>query len=113
VSFSLPWPLQPALREICAEILAAPGRPLRLAHWSAQGQVSIRTLERRFMRETGMSMRGWRLRARLLQALPLLERGDTVTDVALACGYDSTSSFIASFGQFFGATPGTFAATAD
>jgi len=72
--------------------------------------VSTRTLERLFLRHTGVSMRQWRQRARLLAALPLLERGDTVTDVALACGYESTSSFIASFRQFFGCTPGRFVA---
>lgn len=75
--------------------------------------VSTRTLERLFLRHTGMNMKRWRLRARLLRALPLLERGDSVTDVALACGYDSTSAFIASFRQFFGRTPGRFSAAVD
>lgn len=75
--------------------------------------VSVRTLERQFQRDTGMNMREWRLRARLLHALPLLERGDSVTDVALSCGYESTSSFIASFRRFFGTTPGSFSAGAD
>ena len=32
-----------------------------------------------------------------------------VTDVAIACGYDSVSAFIASFREHFGATPGEFA----
>ncbi|HTN66106.1 MAG TPA: helix-turn-helix domain-containing protein, partial [Burkholderiaceae bacterium] len=44
----------------------------------------------------------------LLSALPMLERGERVTDVALACGYDSMSSFIAAFRQQMGATPGDF-----
>ena len=108
VAFSLPWPAEPGLHAICAEILAAPRRPLRPAAWCAALGVSQRTLERAFMRDTGMNLRTWRLRARLLGALPLLQRGDSVTDVALACGYGSTSSFIASFRQFFGGTPGSF-----
>lgn len=108
--FSLPWPAEPALREICSVMLAAPQRPMRLDDWSAAAGVSARTLERRFAQQTGMNLRLWRVRARLLQALPLLERGDSVTDVALACGYESTSSFIASFRQFFGRTPGGFSA---
>ena len=38
----------------------------------------------------------------------LLEQGQPVTDVALACGYESTSAFIAAFRQQFGETPGEF-----
>lgn len=108
VAFSLPWPTEPALREICARVLDAPRQPLQLDDWSASLGVSVRTLERTFLQHTGLTLRVWRLRARLLQALPLLERGDSVTDVALACGYESTSSFIASFRRFFGTTPGNF-----
>ncbi|NLC37186.1 MAG: AraC family transcriptional regulator [Alcaligenaceae bacterium] len=107
-AFSLPWPAEPGLRDICSVILAAPQQPLRMDEWSAQSKVSVRTLERQFLQQTGLNMRRWRLRARLLRALPLLERGDSVTDVALGCGYESTSSFIAAFRQFFGVTPGRF-----
>lgn len=106
--FSLPWPVDPALHPICAAILDAPQKSLRLEEWSANLGVSLRSLERLFLRETGLNMRRWRLRARLLHALPLLEQGASVTDVALACGYESTSAFIASFRRFFGSTPGRF-----
>ena len=61
-----------------------------------------------FQRETGLSFRAWRQRLRLLAALTPLERGERVTDVALACGYDSTSAFISAFRQQFGCTPGEF-----
>lgn len=107
-ALSLPWPEHQGLRDICKAVLEAPQQPLRLEEWSARFGVSIRTLERLFLQQTGLNMRRWRLRARLLQALPLLERGDSVTDAALACGYESTSAFIASFRRFFGRTPGTF-----
>lgn len=108
-AFSLPWPNDSGLRRICSAILAAPHQSLRMEEWSDELGVSVRTLERVFLRQTGLSMRRWRLRTRLLRALPMLERGDSVTEVALACGYESTSSFIASFRQFFGRTPGRFA----
>ncbi|MCE6982187.1 helix-turn-helix domain-containing protein, partial [Pseudomonas frederiksbergensis] len=61
-----------------------------------------------FQRETGLSFRLWRQRMRLLSALPALERGERVTDVALACGYESLSAFIAAFGKQFGLPPGEF-----
>jgi AraC-type DNA-binding domain-containing proteins len=111
--FSLPWPGDPGLYALCTAILQDPSRPLRVKEWSEGLKVSERTLERMFTRQTGLSMRQWRLRARLLGALPLLQRGETVTDVALSCGYESTSSFIAAFRQFFGVTPGLFARSPD
>lgn len=107
-ALSLPWPQAPGLHALCRAMLDRPDQPLRLDAWGKQLGVSARTLERMFLRETGMNMRSWRLRARLLEALPLLERGDSVTEVALACGYESTSAFIASFRRFLGATPGRF-----
>jgi AraC-like DNA-binding protein len=39
----------------------------------------------------------------------MLERGERVTDIALACGYDSTSAFIAAFRTQIGMTPSQFA----
>ncbi|MCF5022124.1 helix-turn-helix domain-containing protein, partial [Pseudomonas lactis] len=47
-------------------------------------------------------------RLRLLSALPALEQGERVTDVALGCGYESTSAFINAFRQQFDSTPGEF-----
>jgi AraC-like DNA-binding protein len=72
--------------------------------------LSDKTLTRLFQRQTGLGFRLWRQRARLVHALPLLERGDRITDVALACGYDSLSSFIAAFRAHTGVTPRAFAA---
>ena len=56
---------------------------------------------------------GLRVKGRLLtevgrgrEAVALLEAGESVTEAALGCGYDSTSAYIAAFKQLFGATPG-------
>jgi len=46
---------------------------------------------------------------RLISALERLEQGAAVTEVALDCGYNSPSAFIAAFRRQFGATPGAFA----
>ncbi|MCW3150525.1 helix-turn-helix transcriptional regulator [Stutzerimonas stutzeri] len=106
IGYSLPWPRDPRLRELCEALYAAPDIPFGLAHWSARLGVAEKTLTRQFQRDTGLSFRAWRQRLRLLSALPLLEQGQPVTDVALACGYESTSAFIAAFGLHFGYTPG-------
>lgn len=102
----LPWPSDVRLRRLCQRLQAHPEDGRSLAEWGAWLGVSEKTLSRLFRRETGLCFRAWRQRQRLLAALPGLERGERVTDVALACGYDSTSAFIAAFRQQFGATPG-------
>ena len=109
IGYSLPWPGDARLRQLCEALYAQPDLPLGLAQWSERLQVSEKTLTRRFQRDTGLSFRAWRQRLRLLSALPLLEQGEAVTEVALACGYDSTSAFIAAFRLHFGATPGAVA----
>lgn len=104
----LPWPLDARLRKLCRHIRAHPDRATTLAQFSHELGVAEKTLSRLFRRETGLSFRVWRQRARLLAALPLLERGERVTDVALACGYENLSAFIAAFREQMGTTPGEF-----
>jgi len=77
-----------------------------LQQWARELGCSEKTLMRLFQRETGLSFRNWRQRMRLLSSLALLEAGESVTDAALGCGYDSTSAYIAAFKQMFGSTPG-------
>jgi AraC-like DNA-binding protein len=104
----LPLPHDRRLRELCEHLQAQPDADTRLSDWAVQQGVSEKTLSRLFLRETGLSFRLWRQRMRLLSALPALERGERVTDVALACGYESLSAFIAAFSKQFGVPPGAF-----
>lgn len=104
----LPLPHDERLRALCSHLQTQPDAPTTLSDWAQQHGVSEKTLSRLFQRQTGLSFRLWRQRMRLLSALPALERGERVTDVALACGYDSLSAFIAAFGKQFGLPPGEF-----
>lgn len=106
VGFSLPLPRHPGLLALCSTMLAEPDQPCTLGVWAERLACSEKTLTRLFLRETGLSFRHWRQRMRLLSSLALLESGDSVTDAALGCGYESTSAFIAAFRQRFGFTPG-------
>lgn len=108
VRLHLPWPRDPRLQTMCEALYAAPYLDQTLGDWSASLGLSEKTLTRVFSRETGFTFRAWRQRLRLLSALPLLEQRQRVTDVALACGYDSTSAFIAAFRKQTGLTPGDF-----
>lgn len=104
----LPLPADPRLQQIARQLQQQPDHPFRLQDWASQFGVSEKTLGRLFQRQTGLGFRLWRQRLRVLSALPLLEQQQPVTEVALACGYDSVSAFIAAFSTLFGRTPGDF-----
>ena len=71
---------------------------------------SLRTLQRIFPRETGLTIETWRQKARLLHAIGGLSSGATVTETAFDCGYQSVAAFIAAFSRQFGVTPGRYLA---
>jgi AraC-like DNA-binding protein len=62
-------------------------------------------MQRLFVEETGMSFSKWRQRLRLISAMQRLVAGEAVTTVALECGYNSPSAFIAMFRNQLGMTP--------
>ncbi|MGE8547912.1 MAG: AraC family transcriptional regulator [Alcaligenes sp.] len=104
----LPWPADPRLRQVCQQLQAQPALGCTLEELAGQQGVSEKTLSRLFRQETGLTFRAWRQRLRIMSALPMLERHERVTDVALACGYDSMSAFVAAFRELMGQTPGEF-----
>ncbi len=108
VASMLPLPSDPRLQAITNHLQQQPDDTTTLAGWAKRLDVSEKTLSRLFSQQTGLTFRLWRQRLRLFHALPLLEQQEPVTDVALACGYDSVSAFINAFNQQFGCTPGEF-----
>lgn len=69
---------------------------------------SPRNMERLFRRETGLSLRQWRARAKLLSAIEKLNDGQSSTQIAHALGYSSPSAFVSAFRQQFGQAPQSF-----
>jgi AraC-like DNA-binding protein len=108
VGLSLPLPGDERLGRVCADMLHAPDDPRTEVDWAKSIGMSERTMTRLFKSQTGLSFGNWRLSMRLLAALAELEAGRSVTAVALDCGYESTSAFIAAFKKRFGQTPGKF-----
>jgi len=76
-----------------------------MAQLARKAGASVRTLERTFLVETGISLGEWRRRVRLFHALRLLESGAAVGDVADEVGYASTSAFSQAFARQFGRSP--------
>jgi AraC-like DNA-binding protein len=104
----LPQPADPRLRRICRRLVARLDDASTLADWAAELAVDVKTIQRLFARETGMTFGQWRQQARLLHALERLALGDKVVDVAMALGYDSPSAFATMFKRQFGKTPSAF-----
>ena len=69
---------------------------------------SVRTVERLFLLETGMTFGRWLQHVKVHHALERLAAGESVTAAGHAVGYDSTSAFIAMFKRVLGTTPGNY-----
>jgi len=102
------WPRDARAARVAARVQTDPAddRPLREL---CRGQgASMRTVQRLFPLETGLTFENWRARVRFLHATRLLAEGRKVSDVAGSCGYRSASAFVTAFTRFAGMTPGQF-----
>ena len=66
---------------------------------------SVRTIERIFHREVGLSFESWRRQFRLMKAIELLVAGSAVKEVAFQIGYRQPSAFVEMFRRTLGTTP--------
>lgn len=106
--FDLPRPVSPALVRAAALIeAAAPDAETSAALARAVG-LGTRTLERRFLAETGLTPGRWRRQHALLDALESLATGVPIKQVAAAAGYTTPSAFTAAFRASFGTTPARY-----
>jgi AraC-like DNA-binding protein len=76
--------------------------------WAHVAGMGRRTFMRAFSAHVGMSFGRWRQQARLFAALEMLAQRKSVTEVAMAVGYDSVSAFIEMFRSILGTTPQTY-----
>ncbi|MDX6742337.1 AraC family transcriptional regulator [Actinocorallia sp. A-T 12471] len=83
-----------------------PGDQTRLDEWAARLRISVKTLQRDFLREFGMPYTTWRTKLRLRAARVLLDQSQPVTKVAHLVGYASASAFVLAFAREYGHTPG-------
>lgn len=96
------------LRRLVGLLVNDPREPRPLGELAPLCGASLRTMERLFRAETGMTFRQWRSRLRLLGAIDLLAQGQSSTTVAHTLGYGSASAFVAAFRQQFGVSPQRF-----
>ncbi len=109
-SFVLPRPRSDRARRLADHLATRPDDARALEIVAAEvGGASLRTFERLFVEETGMTLAVWRRHTRLLTSLTLLAEGKSIAEVAHAVGYDSTAAFSTAFRQCFGLTPKAYA----
>ncbi|MEM1048011.1 MAG: helix-turn-helix transcriptional regulator [Pseudomonadota bacterium] len=104
----LPIPDDRKLQALAEAVRAEPEKPIATKDVARRLAMSLRTFERRFRAETGMSFRVWRSKAKMLKALELLSLNLSVAETADRLGYEGQSAFIAGFKTAFGTTPGRY-----
>ena len=97
ISLVLAWPTSAPLLTLCETLYNHPPDSRGPDEWGRELGMSGRTLARKFVAETGLTLSDWRRRLKLFRAIELLESGRDVTGIALELGYSSASSFIFAF----------------
>jgi AraC-like DNA-binding protein len=105
IPLQLPWPLDERAQRAATWVKGHLDDPSSTRQLARRATLSVRTLERLFQKETGLTFGKWRQQLRLLYALRLLAAGRPVTAVALEVGYESASAFIVMFKRTLGVTP--------
>ena len=105
----LPLPKDPLITDVTGFVLDHLDQPLRLNDVADRFGVSGRTLIRHFQADLGMTFGRYVQVARMAKAAELLTHpAAMVTEVALAVGYRSPSSFSQAFQLLLGQTPSEY-----
>ena len=101
----LTLPREERLAKVADALLDDVADDRTLDDWAQLAGMARRTFIRAFSAQTGMCFGRWRQQARLFAALEMLAQNKSVTEVAIAVGYDSVSAFIEMFRTMLGTTP--------
>jgi AraC-like DNA-binding protein len=102
---NVPIPVHAKLNSKCRHFLTKPDTGDTIDDWAAELHMSRRAFTRLFRQETGMGLSEWRQQATVVTALSRLASGESVTSVALDCGYSNAGAFSSMFRRITGATP--------
>lgn len=104
----LPIPSSNRLKDLCRAISANATLDWGLAECAAFLGINMKTVQRWFQTDMGISFGEWRKQVRLFVALENLALGKSVLEVSLDAGYSSPSAFSAMFRREFGMSPSAF-----
>lgn len=71
-------------------------------------QLSERTIARHFRSNLGITFIEWRQRLKVVQAISMIRKGQTIESVSKELGYSSPSAFIVMFRKLTGSTPSEY-----
>jgi AraC-like DNA-binding protein len=99
------FPKDSRAAKVAQAVIAAPAVRVSLQSMCSSAGLSVRTLERVFLREVGTDFECWRRQVRLMKAVELLVAGSSVKEASFAVGYQQPTAFVALFRSTFGTTP--------
>jgi AraC-like DNA-binding protein/quercetin dioxygenase-like cupin family protein len=101
----LPLPRDKRLVKICEMLMGSPANNDSMALLGDRVGTSVRTLNRLFKAETGLTFGQWRTQLRLTEAVCQLSLGQSVNSVARDMGYATANAFSAMFRRTLGEPP--------
>lgn len=104
----LPIPKGAVGRRVADIALTDIRNDLGIADLATRAATSIRTVSRTFPLETGMTLKAWRQRARVVWTMEQLARGRAIAQVAADAGFSSTAAFSSAFRQVTAMSPTAF-----
>lgn len=107
----LPLPQSPLGLRLAEIAIADYRSALDLGELASRAATSVRSASRLFPAETGMTLKAWRQRVRIVWAMGQLSRGEPIARVATQAGFSSTAAFSAAFRQVTVMTPTDFIGT--
>ncbi|MEQ3552976.1 AraC family transcriptional regulator [Pseudonocardia nematodicida] len=108
LAVALPMPTTDAALSVAESLRFNPGDDRSVDELARSAHTSVRTIERAFLAETGMTLRRWRICNRMEAAGILLRSRTTADAVARRVGYANTSAFRRVFKGHFGMTPSQY-----
>lgn len=101
----LPLTDDPLIEPLIEALRKHPSDKRSLADWAELAGKTERTLSRRFQSALGIPFNEWRQRLKLVEALSLIEKGESVQAISRQLGYSTPSAFIAMFRRLTGMSP--------
>lgn len=108
VSEAIPIPTQGPARVVAESLQFNPGDIRTAEELAEAAHASLRTIERAFKAQTGMTLRQWRIRHRMDAAAVLLRSATSVDAVAHRVGYRHVNAFRRVFTTHHGMTPSQY-----
>lgn len=108
IPLSVAMPRDRRIQGLAQMALSEAGASLSVESWLSGAPASRKTIERLFIRDTGITPARWLRHVRVIHSISRLAAGDKLSSVALDLGYESASAFTYMFRTIIGVSPSKF-----